>query len=40
MKMNFIETIEGYIKANSDNSSGTYAPRINAFALFLQNEKG
>ena len=38
--MNFIETIEGYIKAKSDNSAGTYAPRINAFALFLQKEKG
>lgn len=40
MKMNFIETIEGYIKAKSDNSCGTYGPRINAFALFLQKEKG
>lgn len=39
MNMNFRDTIEGYIKEKNSNSRGTYAPRINLFANFLQNEK-
>lgn len=37
--MNFRDTIEGYIKEKNSNSRRTYAPRINLFANFLQNEK-
>ena len=39
MTMDFMETIEGYINGKSSNSRGTYAPRINAFASFLREEK-